>query len=379
VLASTAVEAWDYEGLAINREVHMKRLSVVLAASVTLALLLAGCNLPSQSGGPASWIDQPLDGSRLPVAPVVLQAHAADADGAATIEFYIDDGLLASVPAGGSRLGEASFQWTPPGPGTYTVSVRAADSSGNLGSPEMIEIVVGEQPSASATPTPAPAAGTPSITPSESPAPAPSLSPKSTGPLLLVAQNANCRLGPGTQFAVVEAISADTSVTIEGRDQDSQWFWVRRRIGSGHCWVSASVGSASGKWQSVPVLATPALPATLTPAPAPADTTPPSIENVSIGPTYVQQQGCGGQETFVISATVTDASGVGNVTYEVLGPTPMDQGDGYLLPVGGDSYQQTVGPIGGTTGTWSITLHSVDMAGNSIEVGPWTIQLVCIQ
>ena len=75
----------------------------------------------------------------------------------------------------------------------------------------------------------------------------------------------------------------------------------------------------------------------------------------------------------------TDASVIANVTFETTGPAPVDAGDGYLLPIGGDMYEATVGPIAGSTGGWSLTLSARDMNGNVAQAGPWTFQVVCIQ
>jgi hypothetical protein len=125
---------------------------------------------------------------------------------------------------------------------------------------------------------------------------------------------------------------------------------------------------------------------TLLPAPPPPDTTPPAITNVSINPGNISQKGCGSPDTLTVSATVSDeSSGVANVTYELHGPGPMDGGEGYLLPAGGvypavgDLYQAVIGPIAGSTGTWTLYLHSSDMANNPADAGPWTFNVLCIQ
>ncbi|NOY98282.1 MAG: SH3 domain-containing protein [Chloroflexi bacterium] len=97
-----------------------------------LAFVLAACNQPA--GGPQAWLDRPLDNSTLPLAALTIQAHASDADGVASFEFYVNDTLLSSVSGSGGRLSEASIEWTPPGAGTYTVKARAVDTGGNAGS-----------------------------------------------------------------------------------------------------------------------------------------------------------------------------------------------------------------------------------------------------
>ncbi len=231
------------------------------------------------------------------------------------------------------------------------------------------------------------------IAPSTPSATAPAPSPES--PAFTLLQNANCRAGPSTMYNVVDTLIKDTSVVIAGRNAENTWLWVARPAGNGYCWVAGSVGSASGNWTGLPIIAAPPLPSTptrsltpFTPTPTlgyivstiiPPDFTPPKITNVSLQPPAISKKGCGTPDTLTIRATVTDPSGVGNVIYELRGPGPMDAGDGYLLPMGNDVYQAVIGPITGSAGIWTITLHSVDMANNSTEAGPWTFQLLCIQ
>jgi len=362
----------------------IRRIVVFIAAALVVSNL-AACNLPlpGQGPGPMTWIDRPLDGDHVPLAPVTIQAHASDAEGVATIEFYVGESLLEAVEVGGKRLGDAGLEWMPPAPGEYTILVRAADAQGNFGSSVSARIIVRDQPEAlgtsvlslptTATPTAAAGQANPSSTPTAD--------AQSSGPTFTLGSNANCREGPGTAFRSLQALTQGQTATIEGRNQESDWFWIERSLSSGHCWVSASVGTASGNWQALPVVDAPIL--VITATATPSDLVPPSITNVSINPTTVQKAGCGGQETFTISATVTDASGIGNVTYEIDGPSPSDYGEAYLIPAGGDYsqsfFEAVVGPIGGGTGTWSIVLHAMDMAYNVADAGPWTIQVVCIQ
>jgi len=130
----------------------MSRSVISFAAALAMSVLLAACGSPGQ--GPMTWLDQPLDGSRLPLAPVTILAHASDPDGVASFEFFIDQDSLATAPAGGGRLGEATVGWTPAEPGTYTIRARAVDSAGNTGSEATSVVTVGElvEPSPTAPP-----------------------------------------------------------------------------------------------------------------------------------------------------------------------------------------------------------------------------------
>lgn len=244
------------------------------------------------------------------------------------------------------------------------------------------------QTAAPATPTPNPALPTWTPTPAaggvtDTPAAG---SGQTTSPSFSLTQNANCRAGPDTVYEIVDSLLKGQVVLIKGQNEDHYWFWVQKPSGSGNCWVSSSMGMVSGDLIGVAVVPAPPLSPVALETPylstvtlKPADLTPPVISGVSISPTKVQQAGCGSPDTFTISAIVTDASGIGNVIYEIRGPGTMDAGDGYLLPVGGDLFQAVVGPIAGSTGDWTITLTSVDMAYNSATAGPWTIQVMCIR
>jgi uncharacterized protein YraI len=231
------------------------------------------------------------------------------------------------------------------------------------------------------TTTPAPVVKIITDTPSTADNPEVAVSSSSS-----ITQNANCRTGPGTEYETVDVLLQGQAVLIDGRNEENDWFRVQNPSDNDHCWVSASMVTTDVDTSNLMVFAAPPLPSkvagtpgVITPTPTAADLTPPIISHVSISPTMIQKAGCGTPNTFTINATVTDESGIGNVIYEIIGPGPMDQGDGYLLPVGGDHYEAVVGPISGNAGDWTLTLTSMDMAFNEAEAGPWIIQIVCIQ
>ena len=84
----------------------MKRYIMSLMAVCVMSLVPVVCS--ASAPGPTTWLDRPLDGSSLPLpppsSPVIVQAHASDADGVATFEFFVDALALGSVPGGGGRL-----------------------------------------------------------------------------------------------------------------------------------------------------------------------------------------------------------------------------------------------------------------------------------
>lgn len=96
---------------------------------------------------PTITVTAPEDGSTVPQnSPVVLRATASDPDGTvAEVTFYVNGlpvgGVLTSVPY--------QTEYTPPASGSYEVTARARDNSGNLGetaSPVTFTVVVDDPP-----------------------------------------------------------------------------------------------------------------------------------------------------------------------------------------------------------------------------------------
>jgi hypothetical protein len=150
--------------------------------------VLAGCVRFSadQLAGPQAWIDTPLDGSSLPLAPIEFVAHGSDPAGIARIEFSINDSLVGGVDeaSSGVSLETARQPWTPPAAGTYTLAVRAQNRGGAWSGTISVTFRVGEQ----ASPTGAPSA---TATPTPSPTPAPLFVSVDVTPKIFNHQNAN--------------------------------------------------------------------------------------------------------------------------------------------------------------------------------------------
>jgi hypothetical protein len=201
-----------------------------------------------------------------------------------------------------------------------------------------------------------------------------------SSPIFTLLKNANCRLGPGTAYDSVDVLLQGVSVTIEGRNEDNFWFWVQKPSGRSQCWVSASVGTASGIWEVVPIIAAPPLPITATPAPPlpitvtpnPVDLTPPEISDMTANPALISvQTQCGATPpTTIINARVTDDGGITRVVARVAGFGEFD-----MAPAGGGYYQATLGPFG-EAGMLTIFVHAQDTTGNSATSAPITVQVV---
>ncbi len=168
------------------------------ACTLSATILLAACNLPgsqtsTQTGLTQSWIDAPLNGSVLPLAPVVVVSHSSDLGGINQIELSVDGALINTIasPDASKTIVNVSQTWNPLGPGEYTLQVRAQNTAGSWGDYAMVVITIlgglTETPSPTATPTPA--LGT-SLTPTYTSTPAPTIttsptiSPSATQPIV---------------------------------------------------------------------------------------------------------------------------------------------------------------------------------------------------
>jgi hypothetical protein len=143
---------------------------------IVTCIFLAGCNLP-QGTGPQAWIDAPLDGSSLPLAPYTIIFHAFAAGNPQAVELTINsqavtpDALQLDQP-----LVTVSYQWSPEKPGRYVVTVRTQDQKGTWSEAHTHVVTVGET---TITPTVIPSI-TPTLIPSITPTQIPSITPTPT-------------------------------------------------------------------------------------------------------------------------------------------------------------------------------------------------------
>ena len=68
----------------------------------------------------------------------------------------------------------------------------------------------------------------------------------------------NCRLGPGTAWLVISALTVGQNSQIVGKNSDGTWWNIVDPLSSGrNCWVSVSVTNAGGNLSSIPTVQTP--------------------------------------------------------------------------------------------------------------------------
>ena len=70
--------------------------------------------------------------------------------------------------------------------------------------------------------------------------------------------NVNCRLGPGTAWVAISALTVGQTSQITGKNSDGSWWSITDPLNSGrNCWVSASVVSTGGNINTVPIVSPP--------------------------------------------------------------------------------------------------------------------------
>jgi len=215
----------------------------------TFALLAVGCAPQSGSGGgPQAWIDAPLEGMQLPLAPYEVVAHAEDPSGIAQFEFKVNDNLLATTGGEAGSLSTVRQMWDPSAPGDYVITVRAQSASGGWGSDALVHVTIYD--AQFHTPVPLTATAPPLSTPTNTPL---------STPVFVLIKNANCRFGPDVVFDVVNSSLAGASVPIEGKNEDGTWWLVRLPNGD-LCWMSGLTGNPNGNLGNVPFVQSPATP-----------------------------------------------------------------------------------------------------------------------
>jgi hypothetical protein len=135
---------------------------------------------------PAAWIDAPLNGSRIPLAPYEIVLHLADPAGLKAGEISVNGSVLASLPVGsaGETLSTLKYTWTPAKAGEYEIQVRPQNQSGGWGEPARAKVYVGDQVTITPTLTDTPEITiSPTITPTGTLTPTPTPTPTATATL----------------------------------------------------------------------------------------------------------------------------------------------------------------------------------------------------
>jgi hypothetical protein len=375
---------------------------------LVVSSMLAAC-APSSTQGPAVWVDQPLDGARLPLEPQEITAHGSDADGVTGLEFYVDGTVVGRAPTGGGVLEHATVGWNPTSPGVYTISVKATDGQGNVGPEATCVVTVGEletpalpTPSAEPVRSPAEPAATalpPSVTPlppTTTPIPATSipLPPTSTPipPTSTPPPPSPTRLPPPS----IVSFQADPAQVEEGECTTVSWrvegnpseiYYNGKGVTSpesatecptettSYTLVAKGPGGEVSQSLTVTVIKSPS------PTPTePVDVTPPAITDVTLSEPRLHTLGYCSSTcpcTLVISARITDESGVWAVAAE-LKLNGGSKGTILMSQSSPDFYEAELGPFT-EAGDLAITIVAQDyMANTARAVRNVTVYDACL-
>lgn len=99
----------------------------------------------------------------------------------------------------------------------------------------------------------------PTFTPIPSETPLPTLTPTPTIPIAWPSdKGVNCRLGPSTDWITISSLLVGQTATIQGRNNDSSWWYVTTVNDPGKpCWVAASVTVTAGNLGFLSVIKAP--------------------------------------------------------------------------------------------------------------------------
>jgi len=372
----------------------MGRTIVCCGLILVLSSVLVAC-APSSTQGPMVWVDQPLDGTRLPLEPQEVTAHGSDADGVTSLEFYVDGTLVGRAPTGGGVLEHATVGWNPSRPGVYTISVKATDSQGNVGPEATSVVTVGEletppppTPSAEPTPSPMEPAATPlpptstRIPPTTTPIPSTStpLPPTSTPipptstppppsptipppPRIVSFQADPAQLQEGECTTISWRVEGNpTEIYFDGEGATSPDSRTRcPGETTSYTLVARGPGGEVSQSLTVTVIKSPS------PTPTePVDVTPPAITDVTLSSDKLHTLGnCSSTCpcTLFISARITDESGIWAVVAELkLGGSP--KGTILMSQSSPDFYEAELGPFT-EAGDLVITIIAQDYMANT--------------
>ena len=193
--------------------------------------IIAACDSQSSAlSSPPSlqtWIDAPLDGSKLTLAPYEIVVHGSDPAGITTLEISVNGEIhiTQSNSSPEDLLVMTQYTWTPPHPGDFTIQARSQNSSSAWSDPASVSVkVVAEIPTPQAL--------------TLNPTPTPELALTACDPTAQALMNATCRSGP-TSFHTPTAylIEGDEAVII-GRNQDRSWWFVQIPGEEISCWLA---------------------------------------------------------------------------------------------------------------------------------------------
>lgn len=124
-------------------------------ACALLAILITACGAAQDQAANESiqtWIDAPLNNDSIPLETYPLLMHSNSPQGIKSFQLSVDGQVLDEFPpepvlaaSGEASLYSASYDWMPPEPGSYVLSVRPLGTDGTFGPSAVAQVtVIGE-------------------------------------------------------------------------------------------------------------------------------------------------------------------------------------------------------------------------------------------
>ncbi|MFO7943056.1 MAG: hypothetical protein R6U51_01970 [Anaerolineales bacterium] len=188
-----------------------------------------------------SWVDAPLDGAVLPLAPYRVVIHGTDPGGVSALELRVDDEVLYMLqnPEPDQLLVSLERIWRPASSGSYVIQARAQNADGVWSAPASATVKLLPE---TITPTPT-FTLLPTLTAEATTTPLPTSTP--CAPSVDVQVNANCRAGPHTGNMVLAYLTEGDRISVNGRNRNWTWWNVALPEDDLTCWVSDSVVETS--------------------------------------------------------------------------------------------------------------------------------------
>lgn len=339
----------------------MRKITLFGMTIIWIALGTA-CNaiqsqLPAVQTAPHSWIDAPLDGTVYPPNPCAAQtgceviSHSSDPLHIVQVELSVNGQVVQTTPNTDTSqtLVLTKQQWVPPGPGNYTLMVRAQNSAGVWGEYAQVVVTIA-------------GAGTPSPTP--------------VAPPLFVAPSATPATQPGVITATPQRVATTTIVPTRTPTPRPAFptatFTATPRPPTATFTVTPRPPTAT---------LTPIPPPTSTFTPTPSDRTGPAINRVAPSPTVFYDRGACGATSVNVTANITDPSGVTNVRLWYRLGTSGSFANKPMSAISSNDYRATINASDwASTGTVQFYVTAQDGVGNSAQSATGSVSLLaCVQ
>ena len=241
----------------------------------------------------------------------------------------------------GRTVISASFRpSTPPvGPASCTTSIVGDEPDVRLFAILTCDVMTAVSPIVAALPeatTTTEIFEIPTLTPTSSLGAAETLDPGAGTFEVDIPGNANCRRGPGSNYDVVTAFTQGQRIRVEGRNNESTWWYVLIPNSTGHCWAAGSTLALPVPIIEVPIIAAP---------PTPTVASPPSAP----GKLAVSEQVCTDQ-AYTVTLSWTDVTG--NDGYRVF------RDGSQIATLGGNATSYTDSPPSSGPFTYGVEAYS---------------------